>query len=155
MQPFPADFISKKLRSRSSSFPATLKQFDRGELQKLAPLQLPQLLPTISSICPRGGTHECPDYVEVAERRWSRAPDRGGQQLRLSRSRVPPLPTVTPQVFNNPNSRSTQLTVVKSRSTWALTSKNSLTYSMEPFWLLDTLVGPTHGQRLGQTPLHP
>jgi hypothetical protein len=46
----------------------------------------------------------------------------------------------------NSNSRSTQLTVVKSRSTWALTSKNSLTYPSEPFWLVDTLVGPTHGQ---------
>jgi hypothetical protein len=45
--------------------------------------------------------------------------------------------------------------VVKSRSTWALTSKNSLTYSIEPFLLVDTLVGPTHGIRLGQTPLHP
>jgi hypothetical protein len=45
--------------------------------------------------------------------------------------------------------------VVKSRSTWALTPKNSLTYSMEHFSLVDTLVGPTHGQRLGQTPFHP
>jgi hypothetical protein len=55
----------------------------------------------------------------------------------------------------NPNRRSTRLKVVKSRSTWALTSKNSPTHSFEPFWLVDTLVGPTHGQRLGQTPLHP
>jgi hypothetical protein len=38
-----------------------------------------------------------------------------------------------PRFLINPNSRSTQLTVVKSRSTWALTSKNSLTYSSEPF----------------------
>jgi hypothetical protein len=45
--------------------------------------------------------------------------------------------------------------MVKSRSTWALTSENSLTYSNEPFWLVDTLVGPTHGQGLGQTPFTP
>jgi hypothetical protein len=45
--------------------------------------------------------------------------------------------------------------VVKSRSTWALTSKNSVTYSIEPFWVVDTLVGPTHGQRLCQTPFTP
>jgi hypothetical protein len=62
---------------------------------------------------------------------------------------------VTPQVLINPNSRSNQLIVVKSRSTWALTSKNSLTYSSDPLWLVNTLVGPTHGQRLGQTPLTP
>jgi hypothetical protein len=52
----------------------------------------------------------------------------------------------------NPNSQST---VVKPRSTWALTSKNSLTYSSDPLWIVNTLVGPTHGQRLGQTPLPP
>jgi hypothetical protein len=62
---------------------------------------------------------------------------------------------VTPQVLNNPNRRSTRLTVVKSRSTWVLTSKNSPTNSIEPFGLMDTHVGPTHGQRLGQTPLKP
>jgi hypothetical protein len=45
--------------------------------------------------------------------------------------------------------------VVKSQPTWALTSKNLLTYSIEPFWLVDTLVGLTHGQRLGQTPFTP
>jgi hypothetical protein len=55
-----------------------------------------------------------------------------------------------PRFLINPNSRSTQLTVVKSRSTWALTSKNSLTYSSDPLWLVNTLVGPTHGQRLGR-----
>jgi hypothetical protein len=60
-----------------------------------------------------------------------------------------------PRFLINPNSRSKQLTVVKSRSTWALTSKNSQTYPSEPFWLVDTLVGPTHGQRLGQTPFTP
>jgi hypothetical protein len=62
---------------------------------------------------------------------------------------------VTPRFSINPNSRSKQLTVVKSRSTWALTSKNSLTYPSDPHWLVNTLVGPTHGQRLGQTPLPP
>jgi hypothetical protein len=55
----------------------------------------------------------------------------------------------------NPNSRSTQLTVVKAWSTWAFTPENSLTYSSDPFWLVNTLVGPTHGQRLGQTPFTP
>jgi hypothetical protein len=60
-----------------------------------------------------------------------------------------------PRFLINHNSRSKQLTVVKSRSTWAFTSKNSLTYPSEPFWLVDTLVGPTHGQRFGQTPLFP
>jgi hypothetical protein len=60
-----------------------------------------------------------------------------------------------PRFLINPNSRSTQLTVVKSRSTWALTSKNSLTYSSGPFLLVKTLVGQTHGQRLGQTPFTP
>jgi hypothetical protein len=60
-----------------------------------------------------------------------------------------------PRFLINPNSRSMQLTVVKPWSTWALTSKNSLTYPSEPFWLVDTLVGPTHGQRLGQTTFNP
>jgi hypothetical protein len=60
-----------------------------------------------------------------------------------------------PRFLINPNSRSTQLTVVKARSTWALTPKNSLTYSSDPLLLVNTLVGPTHGQRLGQTPLTP
>jgi hypothetical protein len=60
-----------------------------------------------------------------------------------------------PRFLINLNSRSKQLTVVKSRSTWALTSKNSLTYPNEPLWLVNTLVGSTHGQRLGQTPLPP
>jgi hypothetical protein len=60
-----------------------------------------------------------------------------------------------PRFLINPNSRLKQLIVIKSRSTWALTSKNSLTYPSEPFWLVDTLAGPTHGQRLGQTPLSP
>jgi hypothetical protein len=48
-----------------------------------------------------------------------------------------------PRFLINPNNRSTQPTVVKSRSTWALTPKNSLTYSSEPFWLVNTLMGPT------------
>jgi hypothetical protein len=60
-----------------------------------------------------------------------------------------------PRFLISPNGRSTQLTVVKSRSTWALTLKNSLTYSSDPLWIVNTLVGPTHGQRLGQTPLSP
>jgi hypothetical protein len=60
-----------------------------------------------------------------------------------------------PRFLINPNSRSTQLTVVKSQSTWALTSKHPPTNSIEPFWLVDTLVGPTQGQRLGQTPFKP
>jgi hypothetical protein len=60
-----------------------------------------------------------------------------------------------PRFLINPNSRSKQLTVVKLRSTWALTSKNSLTYPSEPFWLVDTLVGPTHGQGFGQTTWFP
>jgi hypothetical protein len=60
-----------------------------------------------------------------------------------------------PRFLINPNSRSTQRTVVKSRSTWALTPKNSLTYSSDPLWLVNTLVGPTHGQKLGQTPFTP
>jgi hypothetical protein len=60
-----------------------------------------------------------------------------------------------PRFLINPNSRATQLTVVKSRSTWALTPKNSLTYSSDPLWLVNTLVGPTHGQRLGQTTFTP
>jgi hypothetical protein len=60
-----------------------------------------------------------------------------------------------PRFLINPNRRSTQLIVVKSRSTWALTSKNSPTNSSDPFGLVDTLVRPTHGQRLGQTPTKP
>jgi hypothetical protein len=41
--------------------------------------------------------------------------------------------------------------VVKPRSTWALTPKNSLTHPSDPIWLVDTLVGPTHGQRMVKT----
>jgi hypothetical protein len=52
---------------------------------------------------------------------------------------------VTPRFLINPNRR----------STWVLTSKNSPTNSNDPFGLVDTYVGPTHGQRLGQTPLKP
>jgi hypothetical protein len=62
---------------------------------------------------------------------------------------------VTPQVLINPNRRSTRLTMVKSRSTWVLTSKNSPTNSKDAFDLVDTHVGSTHGQSLGQTPLKP
>jgi hypothetical protein len=60
-----------------------------------------------------------------------------------------------PRFLINPNRRSTRLTVVKSRSTWVLTSKNSPTNPNDPFGLVDTLVGPSHGQRLGQTPTKP
>jgi hypothetical protein len=60
-----------------------------------------------------------------------------------------------PRFLINPNRRSTRLTVVKSRSTWVLTSKNLPTNSNDRFGLVDTHVGPTHGQRLGQTPLKP
>jgi hypothetical protein len=45
--------------------------------------------------------------------------------------------------------------VVKSRSTWVLTSKISPTNPNNTFDLGNTHVGPTHGQRLGQTPLKP
>jgi hypothetical protein len=39
-------------------------------------------------------------------------------------------------------------------STWALTSKNSLTHPSDPNWLVDTLVGPTHGPRMVKPPCH-
>jgi hypothetical protein len=78
---------------------------------------------------------------------------RGSTKCHTTRSRRRSL--CRPRFLINPNRRSTLLTVVKSRSTWALTSKNSPTNSIEPFWLVDTLVGPTRGQRLGQTPRHP
>jgi hypothetical protein len=55
----------------------------------------------------------------------------------------------------NPNRRSTRLTLVKSRSTWVLTSKNSPISSIDILDLVDTHVGLTHGQRLGKTPLKP
>jgi hypothetical protein len=38
-----------------------------------------------------------------------------------------------PRFLINPNSWSTQLTVVQSRSTWTLTLENSLTYPINPF----------------------
>jgi hypothetical protein len=60
-----------------------------------------------------------------------------------------------PGFLFNPNRRSTLLTIVKSRSTWVLTSKNSPTNSNDTFDLVDTHVGSTHGQGLGQTPLKP
>jgi hypothetical protein len=60
-----------------------------------------------------------------------------------------------PRFLINPNHRSTWPTVVKPRSTWVLTSKNSPTNSNDPFGLVDTHVGPTHGQSLCQTPLQP
>jgi hypothetical protein len=62
---------------------------------------------------------------------------------------------VTPQVLINPNRRSTLLTMVKSRSTWVLTSKNSPTNSNDTFDQVDKDVGSTHGQSLGQNPLKP
>jgi hypothetical protein len=33
--------------------------------------------------------------------------------------------------------------------------KNSLTHPSDPNWIVNTFVGPTHGQRLGQTHCHP
>jgi hypothetical protein len=45
--------------------------------------------------------------------------------------------------------------MVKSRSTWVLTSKDSPISSNDTLGLVDTHVGPTHGQSLGQTPLKP
>jgi hypothetical protein len=58
-----------------------------------------------------------------------------------------------PRFLINPNRRSTILRMVKSRSTWVLTSKNSPTNSNGTFDHVDTHVGSTHGQSLGQTPL--
>jgi hypothetical protein len=63
---------------------------------------------------------------------------------------------VTPHRFLiNPNRRSTLLAMVKSRSTWVLTFKKSPTNSNDTFDQVDTHVGSTHGQSLGQTPLKP
>jgi hypothetical protein len=60
-----------------------------------------------------------------------------------------------PRLIINPNRRPTLLTMVKSRSTWVLTSKNSPTNSNDTFDQVDTHVGSTHGHSLGQTPLKP
>jgi hypothetical protein len=78
-----------------------------------------------------------------------------GTDLRAHRTTTPRKHMLRPRFLINPNRGSTQLTVVKPRSTWVLTSKNSPTNSIEPFDLVDTHVGPTHGQRLGQIPLKP
>jgi hypothetical protein len=45
--------------------------------------------------------------------------------------------------------------VVKSRSTWVLTSKNSPTNSNYTFDQVDPHMGSNHGQCLGQFPLQP
>jgi hypothetical protein len=62
---------------------------------------------------------------------------------------------VTPKFLINPNRQSTLLTVVKSRSTWVLTSKNSPANLNDTMDQVDTHVGSTHGQSLGQTPPKP
>jgi hypothetical protein len=60
-----------------------------------------------------------------------------------------------PRFLINHNRRSTLLIVVKSRSTWVLTSKNSPTNPNGTLDQVDTHVGSTHGQSLGQTPPKP
>jgi hypothetical protein len=55
----------------------------------------------------------------------------------------------------NPNRRSTRLTVVKSRSTWVLTSKNSPTNSNDTLDLVDIHVGPTMVKDLVKPHLNP
>jgi hypothetical protein len=98
---------------------------------------------------------------------WSKTQKQAFQELKDYLSNMtklcPPKPRsqlllyvcVMPKFLINPNRRSTRLTVVKSRSTWVLTPKNSPTNSKDTFDLVDTHVGPTHGQRLCQTPLKP
>jgi hypothetical protein len=60
-----------------------------------------------------------------------------------------------PRFLINLNRQSTLLTVVKSRSTWVLTSKTSPTNPNDPIDQVDTRVWSTLGQCLGQTPPKP
>jgi hypothetical protein len=70
---------------------------------------------------------------EIALRVWRSWPSWISPGARSTEAVMTVRRSVTPQVFLiNPKSRSKQLTVVTSRSTWALTSKNSLTYPSDP-----------------------
>jgi hypothetical protein len=65
------------------------------------------------------------------------------------------VPLWRPRFLINPNHRSSLLTVVKSRSTWVLTSKTSPTNPNDTIDQVDTHVWSTLGQSLGQTPPKP
>jgi hypothetical protein len=130
------------IREQVNNWPRSIRERDRAEPGPTCfgpGLRPPFALGASLSIASAStGRHTYP-FIRESPRRWRST----GRKL------------WHPRFVINLNHRSTLLTVVKSRSTWVFTSKPSPTNSNDTIGQVDTHVGSTHGQSLGQTPLKP